>query len=264
MMDQTISRPLDALVNGAENRKRRLRDSFYLAMSLAIAMIVVYGFSQTARAAFIHPSIARPLVLYVHAAVFSGWVLFFIFQSALVRTGMVRWHRRIGWIGVGLGVAMLVVGIDTAITMARFNILHFHSRYPEGALLISFFDITAFTIPFALAIYWRTKPEFHRRLQLMATCALTAAAFGRFPQLSPSMGPNHTVAALGFRIWLALYAGVDLLIAIAALRDLLVTRRIHPAYLYGLPAFVLGQAAALYALMHHPAWWLKTARLVLG
>jgi len=62
--------------------------------------------------------------------------------------------------------------------MARFNNLH--SRYPEANLLISFFDISAFTIPFALAIYWRNKTEFHRRLQFLAFCALTAAAFGRF------------------------------------------------------------------------------------
>jgi hypothetical protein len=31
------------------------------------------------------------------------------------------------------------------------------------------YDITAFAIPFALAIYWRTEPERHRRLMLVAT-----------------------------------------------------------------------------------------------
>jgi hypothetical protein len=264
MIGQTISHPPKALVNGAKNRKGLLGDYFYFFMSLVIAMVVVYGFSQTAKEKFIHPAIVRPVVLYVHAAVFSGWVLFFIFQSALVRTGMVQWHRRIGWIAVGLGIAMLVVGIETAITMGRFNIFHFHPRYPEGGLLISFFDITAFTIPFALAIYWRKKPEFHRRLQLMATCALTAAAFGRFPRFFLTMGTNHSTAARGFLIWVALYAGVDLLISMSTLRDLAVNRRIHPAYLFGLPAFVLCQAGMLFTLMHHSAWWLKIARFILG
>ena len=263
MIGQTISHPANALVNNAKHRGGLFQDYFYLVMSLIIAAIVVYGFSQTAKEKFIHPAIARPVVLYIHAAVFSGWVLFFIFQSALVRKGMVQWHRRIGWIGVALGTATLVVGVETAITMGRFNIFHFHPRYPEGGLLISFFDISAFTIPFALAIYWRKNPEFHRRLQLMATCALTAAAFGRFPRPF-IIGPNHSPAARGFLIWVALYAGVDLLISMAMLRDLVVSRRIHPTYLYGLPAFVLCQAGMLYTLMHHSAWWLKTASLILG
>jgi hypothetical protein len=41
--------------------------------------------------------------------------------------------------------------------------------------------LTSFTIPFVLAICWRRKPELHRRLMLIASCALTAAAFVRFP-----------------------------------------------------------------------------------
>jgi hypothetical protein len=262
-MGQTISNPAGALANAAKHRGGLFQHYFYLVMSLLIAAIVVYGFSQTANEKFIHPAIARPVVLYIHAVVFSGWVLFFIFQSALVRKGMVQWHRRIGWIGVALGIATLVVGVDTAVTMGRFNIFHFHPRYPEGGLLISLFDISAFTIPFSLAIFWRKNPEFHRRLQLIATCALTAAAFGRFPRPF-IIGPNHSLAARGFLIWVALYAGVDLLISIAMLRDLVVSRRIHPTYLYGLLAFVLCQAGMLYILMHRSAWWLKTASLILG
>jgi len=264
MNSQAISHPRPALVNGARNCKILSGDNFYLFMSLVIATVVVYGFSQTAKEKFLHPAIARPFVLYVHAAVFSAWILLFISQSALVRTGMVQWHRRIGWLGTGLGIAVFLVGLETAITMGRFNIFHFHPRYPEGGLLISFFDITAFTIPFALAIYWRKKPEFHRRLQLMATCALTAAAFGRFPRFFLTVGPNHSLAARGFLIWVALYAGVDLLISTATLRDLVVNRRIHPAYLFGLPAFVLSQAGMLFTLMQHSGWWMKTARFILS
>lgn len=241
-----------------------LENYFYLLMSLVIATVVVYGFSQTVKEKVFHPAISRPFILYVHAAVFSGWVLFFILQSALVRTRRTRWHRQIGWAGAGLGAAMLVLGVETAIIMGRFNIVHFHPRYPEGPLLISFFDITAFSIPLALAVYWRKNPELHRRMQLMATCALTAAAFGRFPRLFLTTGANHGTAARGFLIWVALYAGVDLLILIAMLRDLVINRRIHPAYLYGLPTFVLCQAGMLYTLMHRSAWWLKTARFFLG
>ena len=234
----------------AANRAGLLENYFYFFMALLIAFVVAYGFSQTVEKKLIHPALPRPFVLYVHATVFSGWVLFFILQSALVRTRKVQWHRLIGWYGVGLGVAMLVLGVATAITMARFNRLNLHSRYPEANLLVSFFDIAAFTIVFALAIYWRKKPEFHRRLQLMACCALTSAAFGRFPP--PLVAPG------------TLYAGVDILILLAVARDLIVYRRIHPVYLYGLPAFVMLQTLVLYTARHHSAWWLKTAHRIMG
>lgn len=234
----------------ATHRAGLLEGYFYFFMSLVIAAVVVFGFSQTVEQKLIHAAPPRPFLLYIHGAVFFGWVLFFILQSGLVRAGLVQWHRRIGWFGVGLGSAMPVLGVSTAIVMARFNRLQLHSKYPEANLLVSFFDITAFTIPFALAILWRKKPEFHRRLQLLACCALTSAAFGRFPP--PLVAPG------------TLYVGVDTLILIAVARDLIVNRRIHAAYRYGLPAFVVCQALVLYTVMHHSAWWLKVARAILG
>src|SRR5260370_33818084 len=84
---------------------------FYFFMSLLIPAVVVYGFSFTVGNNLIHPAFPRPLILYVHAAVFSGWLVFFMLQSALVRTHNVHWHRRIGWFGVALGVVIPVLGI---------------------------------------------------------------------------------------------------------------------------------------------------------
>jgi hypothetical protein len=246
------------------NHARLLENYLYFFMSLLIAAIVVYGFSQTVEKKLVHPALPRPSVLYVHAMVFFGWVLFFIVQSALVRVRKVQWHRRIGWFGVGLGGAMPAVGISTAIAMGRFNTFRLHARYAEANLLISFFDITAFTIPFALAIYWRKKPEFHRRLQLLACCALTAAAFGRFPP--PFLAPvaRHGLAVFAFAAWATLYAGVDALILLATMRDVVVNRRVHAVYAYGLPAFILSQAVVMYTVMHHSAWWLKLAKTILS
>ena len=223
---------------------------FYFFMSLLIAVVVVYGFSHTLDKRLIHPAVPRPFILYCHAAIFSGWVVFFILQSTLVRIHNVRLHRLIGWFGAALGVAIPVRGISTAITMARFNILHFHETDAESGLIVSFFDMAAFTIPFALAIYWRRKPEFHRRLILIATCALTSAAFARFP--------HYWVPPVLF-----FYADVDLLILLGVARDLIVNRRIHRVYLYALPAFILGQVAALYTPVQDLPGWLTFTHAIL-
>jgi uncharacterized integral membrane protein len=63
---------------------------FYFFMSLLIAAVVIYGFSFTVDFNLLHPAVPRPLIVWVHAAVFSGWILFFILQTGLVRTRKVR------------------------------------------------------------------------------------------------------------------------------------------------------------------------------
>ncbi len=58
---------------------------FYFAMSLLIAATVVVGFQRTVNDNLFHPAIPRPFLLWIHGAVFSAWVIFFILQSTLVR-----------------------------------------------------------------------------------------------------------------------------------------------------------------------------------
>ena len=218
-------------------------------MSLLIPVVVVYGFSFTVGNRLIHPAIPPPPILYLHAAVFSGWLLFFLLQSALVRTHNVRVHRRIGWFGAALGVLVLVVGVSTAVAMGRFNTLQMHATDAESFLMIPLFDMVCFSSTFALAIYWRKKPEFHRRLMFIATCALTAASFGRFPE---RLLPHEFF-----------YAGVDLLILLGVVRDVIVNRRVHQIYFYVLPAFILGQTIVMSTVIHNLPYWTRIAHSIL-
>ncbi|PYT91037.1 MAG: hypothetical protein DMG36_19535 [Acidobacteria bacterium] len=231
-------------------RSDLLERYFYLWMSLLIVAVVVYGFSFTIGRNLIHPAIPRPSLLYFHATVFSLWLVFLISQSALIRTHNVALHRRVGWFGVALGAAIPLVGVSIAITMSRFNALKLHQANTEADLVVPLFDMVAFSIPFALAVYWRKKPEIHRRLILVATCALTAAAFGRFP--------GNLLPPVFF------YAGVDLLILLGAVRDLVVMRSIHPVYCYALPAFIAGQVVVMYTNTHHSPLWIKIAHAILS
>lgn len=118
------------------NRRGLLETYFYFFISLLIAAIVVYGFSFTVDKNLIHPAVPRPMILYIHAAVFSGWLVFFILQSALVRTHNVRGHRRIGWFGLALGITITVLGTSTAIVMARFNTVQLHSSDADSNMMI--------------------------------------------------------------------------------------------------------------------------------
>jgi hypothetical protein len=221
-------------------------------MSLVIAVAVLYGFGRTIDKALIHPDISRPFVLHLHAVLFTTWVIFFIAQSALIVSHNVKLHRSLGLFGAILGAAMIAVGVETSIVMARFNIEHYHSRHAALSLLVSFYDIAAFGVAFLLALLFRGTPETHRRLMLVATCALTAAAFGRFPI------PAHIRPAVFF------YACVDLLILLGAARDLIVIGKAHRVYLVMMISFIACQTTVVYTVYHHLPFWLKIAHTILG
>ena len=223
---------------------------FYFLMSFVIVAVIVYGFSFTVDKNLIHPAVPRPWILYVHATVFSGWLIFFILQSTLVRSRKVQWHRRLGWFGVGLGTLIPIVGVSTAVVMGRFDAVSLHAADAESSLIIPLFDMVCFGSTFPLAVYWRKKPELHRRMMLVATCALTAAAFGRFPE---SILPPYLF-----------YAGVDLLVLLGVARDLIVNRAVHRVYLFVLPLFILGQTIVSYIAFHNVPFWLRIAHAILG
>ncbi len=209
--------------------------------------VVVSGFSLTMGPRIIHPKTPPPTILYFHAFVFYGWLAFFIFQSALVRTHNVRIHRTLGWFGVALGVVIPVLGISTAITMNRIRMMANPTSDAASFMLVPFLDIACFTTTFALAIYWRKKPEYHRRLILIASCALTAAGWGRFPIIPEAV----------------FYLGVDFLIFLGVVRDWIVSRRVHVVYRYALPAFMLAQTFVMYTVLTNAPYWLRISKTIL-
>jgi hypothetical protein len=220
---------------------------FYFFMSLLVAAVVIYGFSHTVNQNLIHAAPARPWLLWMHATLFSAWVAFFILQSALVRTRNVPLHRTLGWFGAALAAAMTVVGFATAVVMRRFDVRFIPESIagPPAFILVPFWDITCFTVFFWLAVNWRRRPELHRRSMLIATCALTAAAWGRVP-CPPAVG-----------LWF--YAAVDALILLGVVRDLFVMKKVHRIYWYALPLLVAGQVFVMRTMLSGAQWWTRIA-----
>jgi hypothetical protein len=213
---------------------------FYFCMSLVMAGLVVWGFSKTVDASLFHAKPPRPLLLWMHGAAFSTWVVFFIAQSALVRVRQVSVHRTLGWFGAGLATVMVGLGFTIAVVMTRFDAYVLHQKGVDAFLSIPFWDMILFGTCVGLAIYWRKRPDFHRRLIFLATCELMDAAVGRFDYIF-----NHNL----------FYPVLDLLIVAGMARDLIVEGRIHKVYLYVLPVMIVGQALAVYLWRGDPAWW---------
>jgi hypothetical protein len=236
-------------VPGFAGRNGLLDRYFYFVMSLLIVVIVVWGFSHSINENLFHPAIPRPLLLWVHGAVFSAWVAFYISQSVLVRTRNVKLHRRLGWFGAGLAGVMVPLGFTIAVIMGRFDKHVLHIADADQFLSVPFGDMFVFGICVSLAIAWRKTPNLHRRLLFIATCVLLDAPFDRIDYIF-----DHD---LGF-------VCLDAVILLGILRDLAVDKRIHKLYLTAMPPIVVFQAILIYLYRGAPGWWLGIGRRILG
>jgi len=248
---------LTSATTGSANRIH-FRMSFHFVMALLMAVVVIYGFSHTIGDNLIHPSIPRPRVLYVHAALFSAFLAIYILQTGLVASGNIKLHQRLGPIWVVIGAAMPVLGIATGIVMRRFDIIHFNDYATFIAVIL--WDMVAFSTLFLLAVLWRKRPEYHRRFMFLATCGLMDAGFGRFPLigLPATLVPNFWADFRG------LYLGVIALMLIAMTRDLIVQRRVHIVYRVAVPLIVAGQLVAVALSDVPPAFWTTLSRRLVG
>lgn len=212
---------------------------FYFVMAVLAAAVVAYGFSRTIDEGLIHPSFVIPLILYVHVALFVGWILLLIVQTGLVQARQVKLHRKLGLSSVGFGVALPIVGIWVSIVMARIEAQQ-GDAHAGPFLAIPFADMLFFAVLFGLGVWYRKSAETHRRLMLMAALSLTGAGFGRFPSFIVPHGG-----------WF--YLAVDVMIFAGIARDLIVQRRVHRVYQIGVPLLMMGQLLAIW--IRYSDWW---------
>ncbi len=201
---------------------------FYLFQSLLMAAVIVAGFAQTVPGDFAPPGL--PLLFHLHGAVFTCWVLLVVAQPALVTRRQVKLHRRVGIFGAGVAGAMVIMGL--AATLLAFPFHRVPSFFPPGVFLVmNGLGILVFGGLVATAIALRGKPDWHKRLMLCATASILGPGLGRFLPMD-SFGP---IAPL------VMFAVEDAILLAGPVADLLVRRRIHPAYLWGAAVVVASQ-----------------------
>jgi hypothetical protein len=179
---------------------------------------------------------------------FRPGIALFVAQSALVRVRKVGVHRILGWFGAVLAATMVVSGLIVSVVMLRFEMTVLH-RNAAPFLSILWCDLIIFGACMALAIYFRKRPEYHRRLVFMASCQLMQAAFVRFNFIG-----YHDL----------FYPALDVLIVAGVLRDLAVDGRINRVYHYVFPAIIALQALATYLERVNPSWWRAATLAILG
>ena len=200
-----------------------LAERFALKMAVAMALIVVLGFST--QLAMGRSTFASPLRVHLHAVVFMGWVAIFVTQSYLATRGPVALHRRLGWLATGWVVLMVIMGFVVTVAMARAGHVPFFFR-PQQFLIADPLTILVFAGVTALAVARRKQTDWHARLHICGMAMLLGPAFGRLLPM-PLLAPYAFECATG--------AGLVFVCA-GMIRDRIKLGRVHPAWLIGLVA----------------------------
>ena len=211
---------------------------------------VIVGFTPTYYLRSRFTSAPLPLFLHAHGLVFSSWTAFFLLQVGLVAAGKTRWHRGAGWIGAALATAMVPLGVVAGILSMRAQVQAGNVDPALTFLATPILSMLVFAVLAGAGIALRRKPEWHKRLMLLATISLLDAAVARWP-----------VELLRTSSW-ALYVVSDLFIAAVIAYDLATRRTVHPVSLWGGAVIVVGQA--LRTPLGQTDTWLAIARTLLG
>jgi hypothetical protein len=226
---------------------------FYSSMAIAMALTVFIGFAPTyymkifgeAPMVTISNSPFSALV-HVHGLLFTGWVVLFIVQTALVASHRVAVHRRLGIVGAVLATGMVIAGLSTAISAAA------RGSAPQGIdpmafLAIPLFDMVLFPVFVGAALWMRKNKEAHKRLMLLAYISIVVAGVARLPGVLP-LGP------LGF------FGLAFIFLLAAVIYDFATQRRVHLAYLWGGGLLVV--SVPLRLMLSGTAAWRSFAEFV--
>jgi hypothetical protein len=166
----------------------RSDDLFFSGMA-GVALIAVFaGFARTYFLAGLFRAPLPNLLIHVHGAVFTLWIILFIVQIGLVTVGRVPLHRRIGRFGFGLAGVMVVLGVLAASDRLARHVGETANDTLENVrafYAVGIGDMLMFATFVWLGYCNRSNPSVHKRLMLFATFALLDAGFDRWTIFDP-------------------------------------------------------------------------------
>ncbi|MDQ3171359.1 MAG: hypothetical protein M3Q55_14585 [Acidobacteriota bacterium] len=214
-----------------------LARAFYIAEVALMSVLVLAGFWPF-YADLPSGAVARHPVMYVHGAVFTGWLFLLFAQVILIYRRKVKVHQRLG--RYVAAYALLVLLLGTAVTIIA-PVEHVKAgRWTldaaAGFLVLPIGDLLLFGGLFTAGMISRRVPMEHKRWMLLASNALI------FPGVARLTEP--AVAAM-LALWF-------LPVILAMVFDRATIGRVHRVYWIGAAAMLI--AFTRVALIESEAW----------
>ena len=232
---------------------RSVDHPYYYAVSIGLAVVVLAGFARTYYLKGLFGAPPLSLLLQIHGAVMTLWYALFIAQVSLVATRRVALHRKLGIAGVGLASLVAVLSTMVSFSLAKREMLA-HPDSTDAPLLLGlqlFAIVLPFVILVSLAVHLRRRPDYHKRLMVLAMLSVLGPAITRLP-LSFIANHDPSVAAI-----------IDIgCVLICVTADTIRNRRLHPAFGWG-GLFVIGSIFAVFPFAQSSIWIRTVQRLLL-
>ena len=213
----------------AKGPKGRWRDGFerirrrpaYVGASLLLILTAAVGFVPRMVGALVAGQVPHDWIIHVHVAVYWLWLALFSAQTINAALGRMTLHRKLGKVLITYGVLMFVVGLGVTFNRIFKQINSGDVDVARRVNLEPVVDMVVFPVLFSLAIYFRRKPELHKRLMIVTATQLMYAAVIRIDVI-----PLKSRCAF-LLVWTA-----PILLGMA--HDWFTRRLIHPVYVLGL------------------------------
>lgn len=216
--------------SAARESSPRVRGRYFSVVSAVTLALTLWGFSDNWLWRVHQPSNSDPKFI-VHGVFCLAWMLVFFVQANLVRTGNVRLHRRLGMSGFVSAVGVTVsTAYVFAATAKSWETLPFYLKanrifLPGYALFV------------ALGFLYRSRPDWHRRLLLVATFLMLEPVLSRaFDPIEPLLSrvSESTVDLYWWIFAVSTWNGLFLSLIAYDWRE---SGRIHPATMVGFGFF---------------------------
>ena len=166
----------------------RYDDIFFSGMAAVALIVVLIGFARTYFLAGLFRAPLPNLLVHIHGAAFTLWIILFITQISLVTARRVDLHRRLGLLGFALAIVMIVLGTVTASDRLARHVAQPGTDTVEEVR--AFYSVPlADMLMFSTFVYFgyrnRFQPAVHKRLMWFATLLLLDAGFDRWPVFDP-------------------------------------------------------------------------------
>jgi FtsH-binding integral membrane protein len=216
---------------------RRFDHRFFPGMTWLMLVTVFVGFAPSYYLAGASRE-PLPMVVHIHALVFSCWILLLITQTTLTASGRINVHRRLGIAGFILACLMLIVGVWVATELLASG---YPKHDPTGFYIIPIANIVAFTVLILFAYRARFDSAAHKRLIIVASTALMTAPIARWHLEIVHFRPS-AAERLSYIFLLLLTA-----------YDFWATRRLHRATMWA-GAFLIAVQQFAFQFGRTPAW----------
>lgn len=239
------------------------RRAFYIGATAFVIIVCIAGFGPS----LIDQSrrTGPPTAMMVaHGVITSVWLLLFLVQATLVAVRRTEAHRRLGVIGGIVGLAMIVIGVLALIEGARRGYdlsgdlgratIPPGSPRPMGEDAIAgtfggFLGLFVFGALVTAGLWFRHRPDIHKRLMLLALLDLTFV-------------PLRHLSGYLIGHWPALYGPLSIAVPITsglllfapAIHDKATLGRIHPVSLWMPLALLVGTGLGFGIVQPSAAW----------